>query len=407
MMHVLRLTFVGLLILIVQTFAASQIPNLSSTARAYVIKIDPAGSIEHSPSFTSSQRLDLPVVTNPTDNRITVQFIARSGQVIDQHLLWAMNKDTQEYVTDSDSQARIPGLPVTAYNGPPVGVINATSPQTTTLKLTPTLTTQPGIKYVVIVSIDGLRPDALEFAHTPTLDGLRAKGAYSPNAQTVDPSVTLPSHASMISGMVPQKHGILWGLPYIGWPGMNGPTLFNVAHDAGLKTAMVFGKDKMGHLVLPHSVDQLFGADVHDPEIKEQALKFIQADMPTVLFIHFPDVDRVGHAYGWMSDNQFHAITFVDGLLGEIIAALEEGHYLSNTFLIVTADHGGHGQGHGDDSPEDRTIPWLAVGPGVPPGLILTNHINIYDTAPTVLYALKLPIPEKWDGQSVLEIFED
>lgn len=270
----------------------------------------------------------------------------------------------------------------------------------------PEIVTGPAINYVVIISIDGLRPDALDIATTPMLDELRARGAYCPQAQTISLSITLPSHASMLSGMTADKHGIQWGLPYIGWPGMEGPTLFNVAHDAGLSTAMIFGKEKMNYLVLPNSVDYLFGVDAHDPEIKDQALELIEAGLPNLLFIHFPDTDRVGHAYGWMSDNQFYAITFVDGLIGEIVAALENGGYLANTLLIITADHGGHGFDHGDDSPLDRTIPWLAVGPGVPQDVILYGHINTYDTAATAAYALNLPIPDKWDGKPVVDIFQ-
>ena len=269
----------------------------------------------------------------------------------------------------------------------------------------PVASTPPETQHVVIISIDGLRPDALFLAHTPTLNSLIERGAYSPNAQTVSLSITLPSHASMLSGMLPAKHGIEWGLPYIGWPGMNGPTLFNVAHDAGLKTGMVFGKDKLNYLALPGSVDQIFGADAHDPEIKDRAIEMIVTDMPHVLFIHFPDTDRVGHTYGWMSENQMQSITFVDGLIGEIIAALELKGYLNNTLLIVTADHGGHGKGHGDDSPEDRTIPWLVAGPQVRQGVMLTTSINTYDTAATALHVLNLPIPEIWDGRPVLEAF--
>jgi len=106
-----------------------------------------------------------------------------------------------------------------------------------------------------------------------------------------------------------------------------------------------------------------------------------------------------------MSVNQLQAITFVDSMVGEIVAVLESGGYLNSTLLIVTADHGGHGTRHGDDSPEDRTIPWLAVGPGVRPGILLTQTINTYDTAATALYALKLSVPEGWDGKPVLEIF--
>ncbi len=264
----------------------------------------------------------------------------------------------------------------------------------------------PQIQHVIIISIDGLRPDALFAAEAPYLDSLITQGAYSPQAQTVSLSITLPGHASMLSGMLPEKHGIVWGMPYIGWPGMNGPTLFSVVHDAGLSTAMVFGKEKMNYLVLPNSVDTLFGLDMHDPEIKDYALEIIRAGLPHVLFLHFPDTDRVGHASGWMSPNQLQAIAFVDNLIGEILAALEAGGYRNSTLLIVSADHGGHGFSHGDDSPEDRTIPWLAVGPNVPAGVTLTQPINTYDTAATALYALKLPIPSNWDGRPVMEIFE-
>lgn len=264
----------------------------------------------------------------------------------------------------------------------------------------------PKIEHVIIISIDGLRPDALFLADAPQLDDLIARGAYSPEAQTISISVTLPSHASMLSGMPPEKHGIIWGLPYIGWPGMNGPTVFSVAHDAGLSTAMIFGKDKLNYIAIPNSVDQIFGRDdVHDPEIRDQALGIIRAGLPNVLFIHFPDVDRVGHKYGWMSDNQLYAIAYVDGLIGEIVAELARRGDLDRTLLIITSDHGGHGFDHGDDSPLDRTIPWLAVGPGVPAGLTLERQIYTYDTAATAAYALNLPLPEIWDGRPVLEIF--
>lgn len=294
--------------------------------------------------------------------------------------------------------------PTVTPSPPPVSA--ALLPTANRPPLSPPTDLQPEIKYVVIISVDGMGPEGMETADTLTLDRLRARGAYSGQAQTVPQSVTLISHASMLTGMTPEKHGVQWGLPYIGWPGLNGPSLFSVAHEAGLTTAMVFGKEKLNYLVLPNSVDKLFGDNVHDPEVKEQAVKMIEAGMPDLLFIHFPDVDRVGHDYGWISENQLFAINFVDGLIDEVVAALERGGYLKNTLIIVTADHGGHGFSHGDDCPQDRTIPWLAVGPGVPPGITIASPINTYDTAATALYALGLPIPENWDGRPVLEIFE-
>jgi hypothetical protein len=308
---------------------------------------------------------------------------------------------------------RIAG-PIATATGPPMATATAistpTPPATATVSptytLTPTAISQPAIGHVVIVSIDGLRPDALDLADTPALDDLRSRGAYCPNVTTVVMSETLPGHASMLTGMVPEKHGLLWGLPYIGWPGLNGPTLFNVAHDAGLETAMAFGKEKLNYLVLPNSVDKLAGGEVNDAQVKDWALKFIRDGLPGVLFVHFPDSDRVGHAYGWASEHQLQSIAYVDGLIGELVAALEGEGYGDSTLLIVTSDHGGHNLGHGDDSAVDRAVPWLAVGPGVPKGVTLGGGINIYDTAATALYALGLPIPEVWDGRPVMEIFQ-
>ncbi len=262
------------------------------------------------------------------------------------------------------------------------------------------------IQHVVIISVDGMRPDAMELAVTPNIDKLMAIGAYSRNAQTVRNSITLVSHASMLSGVLPEKHGIEWGVPYIGWPGMSSPTLFNIAHEAGLSTGMAFGKDKLNYLVFNNSVDHLFGQDAHDPEVRDHALEIIEEGLPNVLFVHLPDNDRVGHAYGWMSENQLYAIQYADGIIGEIVTALEENGYLDTTLIIITADHGGHGFDHGDDAPEDRTIPWLATGPGVRQGVILSSPISTMDTAATTLFALGLQIPDYWVGKPVLEIFE-
>jgi predicted AlkP superfamily pyrophosphatase or phosphodiesterase len=264
---------------------------------------------------------------------------------------------------------------------------------------------KPPGKHVVIISIDGLRPDALAQAEAPVLDSLIAQGSYSPNAKTVSLSITLVSHASMLSGLLPAKHGIEWGVPYIGWPGMNGPTIFSLAHAAGLSTAMVFGKDKLNYLVLTGSVDRLFGQNTHDTEIKEQAIKIIKEGLPNLLFIHFPDTDRVGHDYGWMSTNQLQSVAFVDGLIGEIIAAIDEGGYRDSTVFIITADHGGHNKTHGDDAPQDRTIPWLAVGPGIPAGVTLTTDINTMDTGRHRLRLLDVPVPDMLDGQPIMAVF--
>jgi Type I phosphodiesterase / nucleotide pyrophosphatase len=262
------------------------------------------------------------------------------------------------------------------------------------------------IDHVVIISIDGLRPDALELADTPIFDALRRRGAYSPKAQSVLPSVTLVNHASMLGGMSPEKHGIYWNEndPDLGL--VKGPTLFSVAHEGSFSTAMVVGKPKFQHLALPDSVDQYVYAGFLDQQVVEAALGVIEGGLPDLLFIHLPDVDSAGHLAGWMTPAQLLTIGATDSQLGEVVAALAEGDYLDSTLLIITADHGGSGFAHGGDTLEEMTIPWLAVGPGVPVGVTLSGEITTYDTAATALYALNLPIPESWDGIPVPEIFQ-
>lgn len=294
--------------------------------------------------------------------------------------------------------------PTFAPTATPLPAATATPAQTSTPAAT--IATSADIERVVIISIDGLRPDALEQADTPVLDSLRRLGAYHPAAQAVLPSVTLVNHASMLSGMSPEKHGIDWNLhdPDAGL--VNGPTLFTMARDQGLTAAMVVGKPKLEHLVLPGSVDNYLYAGFLDVQVVDQAVGVIEAGLPDILFIHLPDVDSAGHATGWMSAGQLLAISHTDGLVGQVVESLRTGQYLESTLLIVTSDHGGVDKAHGGNSPEEMRVPWLAVGPGVPAGLMLTDDIVMYDTAATALYALDIPIPDRWDGRPVLQIFD-
>lgn len=261
------------------------------------------------------------------------------------------------------------------------------------------------IEHVVIISIDGLRPDAWDQAETPVLDALQTKGAYTGSARTVLPAATLIGHASMLGGMTPEKHGIYWNIydPSLGK--INGPTLFSVAHDAGLSTAMISGKPRLEHIVLPNSVDHYDYAGYLDLLVVNHAREFIETGLPHVLFIHLPDVDSVGHISGWMSPEQLATVRATDNLIGEIIAQIADRGYLPSTLFIITADHGGKDFKHGSDIPENTTIPWLAVGPGVAQGITIQNQVMVYDTAATALYALKLPVPPNWDGRPVVEIF--
>jgi arylsulfatase A-like enzyme len=281
----------------------------------------------------------------------------------------------------------------------------ATSTPTATPTETPTLTPTPApqITRVLILSIDGLRPDAISAAPMPNLLNLMQNSAYTLNAQTVYPSVTLISHASMLTGLCPSKHGVDWNdyLPKKGYA--NGTDIFDLAHAAGLQTVMYVGKEKLRQITEPSSTDIFVYVNDRDLVVTQRLLD----DFPQgfgLLFIHFPLVDGMGHEYGWMSPQQLSVAFRADEALGKILADLDARGLRDETLIIVTADHGGHDTTHGSSMPIDMTIPWVASGPGIQPK-VLTTQVHTMDTAATAAFALGLPIPPEWDGVPVYEAF--
>jgi type I phosphodiesterase/nucleotide pyrophosphatase len=276
----------------------------------------------------------------------------------------------------------------------------ATPTETPTATQTPTLA--PSTRRVVIVSIDGLRPDAILLAPMPNLIGLMQSGAFSLGARTVFPSITLVAHASMLTGMCPSKHGVDWNdyLPERGYA--QGIDLFDIAHAAGLRTEMYVGKKKLKQITEPTSLDNFVVID-SDSALMDQLIRDFPQDFG-VLFIHLLQTDIAGHDYGWLSPEQISTIQRADEVLGRLLAELDARNLRSETLIIVTADHGGYGQGHGSDSHEDMTIPWVAAGPGIQPK-VLTAQVHTMDTAATAAFALGLDIPYEWDGVPVYEAF--
>ena len=252
---------------------------------------------------------------------------------------------------------------------------------------------------VVIVSIDGLRPDAVQQVNPPNLSALTKKGAYTWQAQTITPSNTLPSHTSMLTGYPPSRHGITWDdyLPANG--AIKVPTIFLAARRAGLKTALVAGKEKFNTLRDTAEMDVFVGGTRADADVADQAVAQLYAGVD-LLVVHLPDVDLSGHATSWMSATYKDKLALADAALGRIMSALPE-----NTTLILTADHGGHATGHGTTDPLDMSIPWIIAGPRIRPGYALTAPVSTMDTAATVGFILGLTLPADISGKPALEAF--
>jgi len=303
---------------------------------------------------------------------------------------------------------------------------------------------------VIIVSIDGCRPDALEPAGAETIQKLIARGASCSKAETIRPSITLPSHTAMLTGLDFSRHGVVWNNYRTGY--IVHPTVFSVVNQVGKKSAMLFSKDKFHFLANPACVSWIYGPptpnkvpkseDFSDIDQLKEMLKkeeesakqppkkpapmtpgemMTTADMLArafnaawpqqkwpLTFIHFREPDEFGHKKGWMGPEYIEGVKSVDKALASILETIEKNGGFEKNALIITADHGGSGRGHyrwlEPNKPENVTIPWICVGPGVPAGLKIDRVIHTYDTAPTALAFLGLGAPEGIDGRAVEEV---
>jgi len=273
---------------------------------------------------------------------------------------------------------------------------------TTTITLTPTPSID-SIKRVLIISYDGMRPDAIPLAPMPNLMGLVNNGAYSfTSAETIDYPATSPSHASMLSGLCMEKTGVFLDkyFAYMGYS--KGVDIFDLAHAAGMRTVMIVSKDKLRQMAEPETTD-VFEVRYGEPAVAKEAVAEINNGFG-LMFVHFAGPDLRGHKYGWMSNAYMQVLREGDVALGQILDALKANDLMDSTLIIVTADHGGHDKAHIGTTIEDFRIPWIAYGPGVV-HTELTFMISTTDTAVTAAYALKFPAQADWDGIPVYAAF--
>jgi hypothetical protein len=271
--------------------------------------------------------------------------------------------------------------------------------------------------YVIQISVDGLRGDLLaselaaDSTHTlPNFARFVAEGAVTFNARAdYGVTVTLPNHVTMVTGRPVLQPLRQSSAVHHGWTSNNDPapgqvlhatgnpnvayiaSVFDVAHDAGLSTALYAGKSKF--ILFDRSYDAVHGApDAQPPDYgtdKIDRYRYVNAGTPPTgtpvqtafltemsaapynyCFVHYLDLDVVGHASGWESTAWKSALRRIDGFLGEALSlATTQPLLAGRTTVLVTADHGGSGFDHSIPGlPADYTIPFLAWGAGVAGG---------------------------------------
>lgn len=212
---------------------------------------------------------------------------------------------------------------------------------------------------VILIGVDGFRPDYLERGVTPTLNGLRADGAFAVMRPSF-PSVTFPNHYTLVTGLHPDHHGIVnntmadaeLGRFSLGnaaavtngdwWD--EGEPLWVTAERAGLTTATMFwpgSEAEIGGVRPSHwSVfDQSMAGDARVDRVLGW-LDLPGDQRPDFVTLYFDIVDTAGHNHGPDARQTTEAAAAVDASIARLIGGLEARGLAERTTLVIAADHG-------------------------------------------------------------------
>jgi len=273
-------------------------------------------------------------------------------------------------------------------------------------------------KKVLLIGLDGVRPDVLAEVATPNIDALIDQGAFSASARTGYPSVSGPGWSSMLTGVWPEKHGVtnndFENKHYDEYPDFLTriesvrPELntFAVADWLPIVT-----DDRNGPIIgdapdVKHILDgyELGWAEADDRSV-ELAVEHLGTGDPDAMFVYLGNPDETSHHFNSIGEEYRSAIARSDEHVGRLWGALRaRATYAQEDWLILmSTDHGRTPEGgHGGDTPEERTIFYLASGPSALVG-ILEGTPSIVDVPVTALAHLGIDIDPAWalDGEVV------
>lgn len=236
-------------------------------------------------------------------------------------------------------------------------------------------------KHVILVTIDGFRPDFYLDSSWPTphIRQLVRQGTHALGENSVFPSMTYPSHTTIVTGVQPAEHGVFYNNLYepegstgkIYWndSSIKVPTLWKAVRDNGMRASALFwpvsagapvdynipdigsmGEDLRRRYSRPAGFldtmrnllfDQVpridYGRDVNVAKI---AAWIIKQDKPNLLAVHFFSVDHAEHMQGREGEMVRQAIAGADSGIAIIMAAIKTAGIPDSTVLIVTGDHG-------------------------------------------------------------------
>lgn len=247
---------------------------------------------------------------------------------------------------------------------------------------------EPLAKHVVLITVDGLPAYLFDdpSAVLPNIRSIADRGVRAQGMTVSNPSVTWPNHTTLVTGVTPAKHGVLFngvlehtglGLPVKVDPRKDKrdlvqvPTVFDYLHQAGGTAAEINwpctrnakslafsfpdSPEALDHTT-PRLIEELkaegvltdetitsFGklsAPARDRIWTLAATHLIRKHKPNLLLFHLLNVDGTHHKYGPKSPAGYSAVAYADSCVGDILRTIDEAGIADDTAILVTSDHG-------------------------------------------------------------------
>lgn len=268
-------------------------------------------------------------------------------------------------------------------------------------------------KRVVFIGIDGIG-NAVKApeANAQNIQKLISEGAGTYEARAMLPTISGQNWGSILHGVVPSKHKLTNDIAAANYYPENNPypsymKLLKQERPM-LQQASFITWSPINKGIIEDSAGAYKVNGGNDANTTQKAVDYIKTNGQDTrnIFIHLDEVDGAGHTYGYFTPKFYEQAQKADQYVGQIIHALEEEGLMEDTLVILTADHGGKGTGHGGDSTAEQTIFWAAKGASIEPGTVLNGVENV-DTAAVVAHALRLDIPENWDAEIPAGLFKE
>lgn len=270
----------------------------------------------------------------------------------------------------------------------------------------------PKVEHVFLIGLDGMSSAEFVDAEMPFVKSLMEQGMFTVKKRSVLPSSSAINWASMFMGAPTEIHGYTtWGSRTPELPsrviGDNGifPTVFQLTRNnyKDAEIGVLYDWDGIKYLVDTLSLNYFDKTTSIDPEnLAEMASDYILDKKPMLAAFIFDNPDHIGHTIGWESDEYQEMLTRLDNNVKKIVEAIDKAGIRRNSVIIVTADHGGIGTGHGSISLNEMETPFVMTGPGIPCNVCFDDQSMMqYDIASTIAKLLGVEQPQVWTGRPV------